>query len=58
MFLIIGYVVALGAIFGGFMLEGGAITALIQPYELLMIGGGAFGAFFCCDISPNLQGRH
>jgi chemotaxis protein MotA len=50
MFLIIGYVVALGAIFGGFMLEGGAITALIQPYELLMIGGGAFGAFFAATF--------
>ncbi|MBU2738785.1 flagellar motor stator protein MotA [Acidithiobacillus concretivorus] len=50
MFLIIGYVIALGAIFGGFMLEGGAITALIQPYELLMIGGGAFGAFFAATF--------
>ncbi len=50
MFLIVGYVIALGAIFGGFMLEGGAITALIQPYELLMIGGGAFGAFFAATF--------
>lgn len=46
MFLILGYVIALGAIFGGFALEGGSIAALIQPYELLMIAGGAFGAFF------------
>ncbi|PKY11278.1 flagellar motor stator protein MotA [Acidithiobacillus marinus] len=50
MFLIIGYVIALGAIFGGFMLEGGAIAALIQPYELLMIAGGAFGAFFAATF--------
>jgi len=37
---------SLAAIFGGFMLEGGHIAAMIQPFELLMIAGGAFGAFF------------
>ena len=52
MFLLVGYVIALGAIFGGFTLEGGQVAALIQPYELLMIGGGAFGAFFAATI-PN-----
>ena len=50
MFLLVGYVIALGAIFGGFMLEGGQVAALIQPYELLMIGGGAFGAFFAATF--------
>ncbi|MHB1633337.1 MAG: motility-associated protein, partial [Acidithiobacillus sp.] len=32
------------------MLEGGQVAALIQPYELLMIGGGAFGAFFAATF--------
>src|SRR5206468_12844631 len=33
------------AIFGGFVLEGGYLAPLFQPYELLMIAGGALGAF-------------
>jgi chemotaxis protein MotA len=46
MLVIIGYVVVAGAIFGGFALGGGHLAALFQPLELLMIGGGAGGAFF------------
>ena len=45
MAVIVGIVIALGAIFGGFALDGGHLAALFQPYELLMIGGGAVGAF-------------
>lgn len=46
MSLLVGYLISLAAIFGGFMLEGGHIGAMVQPFELLMIAGGAFGAFF------------
>ena len=46
MLVIIGYVVVLGSVFGGFALAGGHLGALWQPLELLMIGGGAGGAFF------------
>lgn len=46
MFVIIGYVVVLASVFGGFALAGGHLAALFQPLELLMIGGGALGAFF------------
>lgn len=46
MFVIIGYVVVLGAVFGGFAMGGGHLGALFQPIELLMIGGGALGALF------------
>jgi chemotaxis protein MotA len=42
---IIGYVVVIGAVFGGFALNGGHLAALMQPLELLMIGGAAAGAF-------------
>ncbi|HUV99369.1 MAG TPA: flagellar motor stator protein MotA [Gallionella sp.] len=45
MLVIIGYVVVLGAVFGGFALGGGHLAALMQPLELLMIAGGAGGAF-------------
>ncbi|XTI71646.1 flagellar motor stator protein MotA [Acidithiobacillus sp. AC3] len=55
MFLIIGYVIALGAIFGGFMAEGGKLAALIQPFEALMIIGGAFGAFFASTFPRSFK---
>jgi chemotaxis protein MotA len=42
---IIGYVVVMGSVFGGFALSGGHLGALFQPLELLMIGGAAGGAF-------------
>jgi len=42
---IIGYIVVMASVFGGFVLAGGHVAALFQPVELLMIGGGAFGAF-------------
>ena len=45
MLVIIGYVVVLACIFGGYALAGGHLGGLFQPLELLMIGGGAGGAF-------------
>jgi len=44
-FVIIGYVIVCVCIFGGFAMAGGHLAALFQPIELLMIGGGAVGAF-------------
>ena len=46
MLVLIGYVVVLGSVFGGFVLAGGHLHSLFQPVELLMIGGAATGAFF------------
>ena len=46
MFVLVGYLVVAAAVFGGFALAGGHLAALLQPVELLMIGGGAAGAFF------------
>jgi chemotaxis protein MotA len=34
---------------GGFVLSHGHLAALWQPYELLVIGGAAFGAFFMAN---------
>ncbi len=42
---IVGYVVVLASIFGGFAMAGGHMAALFQPIELLMIFGAAMGAF-------------
>ncbi|MBZ0097078.1 MAG: flagellar motor stator protein MotA [Sulfuricella sp.] len=45
MLVILGYIIVTASIFGGFALAGGHLAALLQPLELLMIGGGAAGAF-------------
>ncbi|WP_077729568.1 flagellar motor stator protein MotA [Methylocaldum sp. 14B] len=45
MFVIIGYIIVVGAILGGFVMAGGHIGVLIQPNEVIIIFGGALGAF-------------
>jgi chemotaxis protein MotA len=45
MLVIIGFIIVLGSVFGGFALAGGHLAALYQPLELLIIGGAAVGAF-------------
>jgi chemotaxis protein MotA len=47
MLVIIGYVIVVASVFGGFALAGGHLGALLQPVEVLMIVGAAFGAFIC-----------
>lgn len=55
MAVIIGIVIVLGAIFGGFALEGGFLGPLFQPFELLMIVGGAIGAFVISNDSKSMK---
>ncbi|ULU24573.1 flagellar motor stator protein MotA [Dyella terrae] len=49
MLVLIGAVVVLVCVLGGFVLSHGQIMALWQPYELLIIGGGAVGAFLSAN---------
>lgn len=43
MFVIIGIVVVFGAVLGGYLMEHGHIKVLLQPAELLIIGGAGLG---------------
>jgi|SRR5579862_1534551 len=43
MFAIVGIVVVIGAVLGGYLMEHGHIRVLVQPAELLIIGGAASG---------------
>lgn len=45
MLVILGYIIVIASVFGGFALAGGHVAAIMQPIELLMIGGSAAGAF-------------
>lgn len=42
---IIGIIVVIASVLGGFILSGGQFMALVHPFELLIIGGAALGAF-------------
>jgi len=48
---IVGIVVVLGMVFGGYMLAGGKFTIILKalPYEMMMIGGAATGAFLIAN---------
>ena len=41
---LLGIAIVLGCIFGGYMLGGGALHAIWEPVELLIIAGAGFGA--------------
>ena len=45
MLVILGYLIVMASVFGGFAMAGGHLHSLLQPIELLMIGGAAAGAF-------------
>lgn len=55
MFVIVGYVIVVASVFGGFALAGGHLAALFQPLELLMIGGAALGAFFVGNSPKSIK---
>jgi chemotaxis protein MotA len=55
MFVIIGYVVICGTIFGGYAMAGGHLGGLWQPLEVLMIFGGALGSFIVGNDNKALK---
>ena len=55
MLVIGGYIAVLLCVFGGFALAGGYLAALWHPIELLIIGGGALGAFVVGNNSKAIK---
>ncbi|MDR3764357.1 MAG: flagellar motor stator protein MotA [Acidobacteriota bacterium] len=49
MFIIIGFVVVIGAILGGYLMEHGNLKVLVQPAELIIIGGSALGTLLVAN---------
>ena len=45
MFIIVGFAVVALSVIGGYLLEGGNLSVLVQPAEILIIVGAAIGAF-------------
>ena len=55
MLVIIGWIVALASVFGAFVAAGGHLASLFQPLELVMIGGGALGAFMAANGAKGMK---
>lgn len=49
MFAIIGILVVLGAVVGGYLMEHGKLLVLMQPAELVIIGGAAAGTLLIAN---------
>jgi len=56
MFAIIGILVVLGAVIGGFLMEHGPIRVLIQPSEAIIICGAAIGTLLVANPLHTLKG--
>ncbi|NMM38207.1 MAG: flagellar motor stator protein MotA [Glaciimonas sp.] len=55
MLVIFGYIIVIASVFGGFAVAGGHLASLLQPVELLMIGGSASGAFIVGNNSKAIK---
>ncbi|MBV7534374.1 flagellar motor stator protein MotA [Duganella sp. sic0402] len=55
MSVLLGIAIVLVGIFGGFVLEGGHLGPLYQPFELMMIAGGALGAFVIANDGKSMR---
>ena len=56
MFVIVGILAVFGAVIGGYLMEHGNLKVLLQPAELLIIGGAAAGTIFIANPPSILKG--
>ena len=56
MFAILGIVIVIGSVVGGYLLSHGNMKVLFQPYEMLIIAGSAFGTLFIANPLPVVMG--
>ncbi len=55
MLIIIGFIVVTLSIIGGYIASHGKLAALWQPYELVIIGGAALGAFLASNTVKTVK---
>lgn len=56
MFAIIGILVVIGAVIGGYLMEHGHLEVLFQPAELVIIGGAALGTLLIANPLSTVKG--
>lgn len=52
---IIGALIVIGCVFGGYLAEGGTLPVIIQPFEVMIIGGAALGGFFIANSMGTIK---
>ena len=55
MLIIVGFIVVTLSVLGGFVASHGKLAALWQPFELVIIGGAAFGAFIAGNPTKTVK---
>lgn len=55
MTILLGMLVTIGCVFGSFMAMGGNIAVLMQPFELVIIGGAALGTFIVANPMATIK---
>jgi len=56
MLVIVGYIIIMACVLGGYVAAGGHLHALVQPFELLIIAGAALGAFIVTNTGKVTKG--
>lgn len=57
MLILLGYLVVLGTVFGGYLMTGGSLGALYQPAELVIIAGAGIGRLSSAIMAKRLKAR-
>lgn len=55
MFIFLGYLIVSFSVIGAYIFMGGAMGALYQPFELLLIGGSALGAYIASSSGQSMK---
>ncbi|WP_396205794.1 motility-associated protein, partial [Gemmatimonas sp.] len=56
MFVIIGLVVVLGSVIGGYVMHHGQLAVLVQPNEFVILGGAGIGSLIIANPPAVLKG--
>jgi len=54
-FIFLGYLIVSFSVIGAYIFMGGAMGALYQPFELLLIGGSALGAYIASSSGQSMK---
>ena len=55
MLILVGYVIVIGSVLGGYAMVGGHMGALYQPAELVIIFGAGIGAFVAANNGKGIS---
>ncbi|WP_442597130.1 flagellar motor stator protein MotA [Parapusillimonas sp. JC17] len=55
MFILVGFLIVFFSVFGSFIALGGHLGALYQPFEFVLIGGAALGAYIAASSGKSVK---